>query len=210
MVSKALQQSWLMNKLTKFQDSKFFIFLNLQFLKDPIIFIIYLFFWFEYDQKCLEWFLCSLILKESCILLIHGTFGWWNTMGSKGYSTKNQANVIIGLIDTGDKSYSYSNMMLFDNFYVNHPLLHPQVQLALFLINFMKTFISRFSQAFTHFICLFSSRNCIFISLLLWMTVKGKYDVLYDINMVIKFLLKILKKLIWLNKPSAKRVKLNW
>jgi hypothetical protein len=42
------------------------------------------------------------------------------------------------------------------------------------------------------------------------MTVKGKYDVLYDINMVIKFLLKILKKLIWLNKPSAKRVKLNW
>jgi hypothetical protein len=105
---------------------------------------------------------------------LHTTHSWDfmgllddETMENKGYSTKNQANVIIGLIDTGDKSYSYSNMMLFDNFYVNHPLLHPQVQLAPFLINLMKTFISRFSQAFTHFICLFSSRNCIFIFLLL-------------------------------------------
>jgi hypothetical protein len=35
------------------------------------------------------------------------------------------------------------------------------------------------------------------------MTVKGKYDVLYDIIMVIKFLLKTLKEFIWLNKPSA-------
>jgi hypothetical protein len=49
MVSKALQQNSLMNRLTKFQVSEIFIFLKLQCLKDRIIYIIHLFFWFEYD-----------------------------------------------------------------------------------------------------------------------------------------------------------------
>jgi hypothetical protein len=77
--------------------------------------------------------------------------------------------------------------MLLDDFYVNFPSFYSHVQHAPFLRILMKIFISRFSQVFTHFICFFSS---IFIPLLLWIVVKGKYYVLYDIIMVIIFVKK--------------------
>jgi len=51
---------------------------------------------------------------------LHTTHSWDfmgllddETMENMGYSNKNQANVIVGFIDTGRKSYSWSMVMPF-------------------------------------------------------------------------------------------------
>jgi len=51
---------------------------------------------------------------------LHTTHSWDfmgllrnESMEIHGYSTKNQENVIIGFIDTGELSYSYSNLKPF-------------------------------------------------------------------------------------------------
>lgn len=111
-----------MNRLTKFQVSENFpqhnvqLLLKIQYLKGPVILFIYL---LNFGVQIGAEMPGVVSVFPNSKRKLHTTHSWDfmglvddNTMGKNmGYSTKNQANVIIGFIDTGKQC-------LYDNFYV--------------------------------------------------------------------------------------------